>query len=316
MIQLQQNRYLWVHFAALALVPLLLDFCLVGLASARSAFGYPTAYGFQFWLVALVCVGPPLWMQIVRPFYVFSLPPLALRPDVLTEDQRRCLTVLTSWQMKALAGVSAVVLIWLLAQLYEQSVVVAKQSMAVMTPTAGMVSAVVAFFFACLFVQISVSAGRSLLVSPTALKRVPPYEGAIAQNFLIAGFRIKKLLPQPSPIPVSSSPGESSELVEPEALSELEELGESDELGQPAPTPSPVDSIPSVEADETAEADEADEVDEITDQTSTGLMASESEEFDKVSAAHPLNNINSQLNDTESTLSDRDSNNKVKNGGE
>ena len=215
MIQLQQNRYLWVHFAALALVPLLLDFCLLGLASARSAFGYPTAYGFQFWLVALLCIGPPLWMQIARPFYVFSLPPLALNPDQLSEDQKRGLTVLLSWQIKALAGITALVSLWLLAQLYEKAAVVTKQAIPVMTPMAGFVSAVVAFFFACLFMQIGVSAGRSLLVSPSALKRVEPYEGNIASRFLIAGLRVKQLLPEASfseasflesSSPVASSP--------------------------------------------------------------------------------------------------------------
>ncbi|MEM6449816.1 MAG: low-complexity tail membrane protein [Cyanobacteria bacterium P01_D01_bin.105] len=195
MIQFQQNRYLWVHFAALALVPLLLDVCLVGLASARGAFGYPSAYGFQFWAIALLCVGLPLWMQIARPFYIFSLPPVALNPDGLTEDQRRCLTVLTSWQIKALAGVAAVGCVWLLAQLYEKSALVTNPAIPLMTPAAGMVSVVVTFFLVSLLMQISVSAGRSLLVSPKALRRVAPYEGAIAQNFLIAGIRIDQLLP-------------------------------------------------------------------------------------------------------------------------
>jgi len=194
MIQLQQNRYLWVHLAALALVPLLLDFCLVGLASARSAFGYPTAYGFQFWLVALIGIAPPLWMQIARPFYVFALPPVALRPEALTQEQKRCLTVLTSWQIKALAGVVAVVSVWLLAQLYEKAALITNQAIPLMSPAAGLVSVVVGFFWVCALAQISVSAGRSLLISPAALKRVEPYEGDIAANFLIAGVRVKRLL--------------------------------------------------------------------------------------------------------------------------
>lgn len=196
MIQLQQNRYLWVHFTAIAWVPLLLDVCLLGLASARAAFGYPVAYGFQFWIVALLCIGPPLWMQIARPFYIFSLPPVALKPDVLSETQKRCLTVLTSWQIKALAGLTAVISLWLLAQLYHRASLVTKQAVPLMTPTAGLISAVAAFFLACLFMQISVSAGRSLLVSPAALKRVEPYAGEIARGFLIAGIRVNSLLPE------------------------------------------------------------------------------------------------------------------------
>ncbi|MFK8184304.1 MAG: low-complexity tail membrane protein [Phormidesmis sp.] len=232
MVQLQQNRYLWVHFAALALVPLLLDFCLVGLASARLFLGYPAAYGFQFWLVALVCIGPPLWMQIARPFYIFSLPPVALKPDALTEDQRRCLTVLMSWQIKALAGVSAAISLWMLAQLYDKSIVVAKQSLPLMTPMAGAVTALVAFFFVCLFIQISVSAARSLLVSPTALKRVEPYEGKVAATFLILGVRVNKLLPSGALITAEPS-GISPQKEPPEELSE-----------DPSPEPPVTTSVP------------------------------------------------------------------------
>ena len=208
MIQLQQNRYLWVHFAALALVPLLLDVCLLGLASARVAFDYPVAYGLQFWFVALVCIAPPLWMQMARPFYIFALPPVALRPDALTDDQKRCLTVLMSWQIKALAGLVAIASIWLLAQLYEKLTLITNQAVPLMPPIAGFIVAVNAFFFACLFMQIGVSSGRSLLVSPTALKRVEPYEGKISDRFLLAGINVKTLLPD-RPAPQISISGDS-----------------------------------------------------------------------------------------------------------
>ena len=221
MIQLQQNRYLWVHFFALAWVPLLLDFCLWGLASARAAFGYPSAYGLQFWLVVLLCVGLPLWMQVARPFYIFSLPPLALRPSRLTREQKRELTVLTSWQIKALAGVVAVFSVWLLAQLYEKATVV-RSTIPLGSAGAGFITAVVTFFLACLFMQIGVSAARSLLVSPSALKRVAPYEGDVAKSFLIAGLRVDKLpldsaisvpsaadIPNARPVAPSASPEDS-----------------------------------------------------------------------------------------------------------
>ncbi len=192
MIRLQQERYLWVHFVGLAAVPLLLDICLAGLASAGPAFNYPTAFGLQFWAIALLGIVPTLAMQIVKPFYIFSLPPIALKPSVLTEDKRRCLTVMKSWQIKALAGVTAVFLIWLLSWVYRRS----PQILPTMTPTAGLISAAVAFFFICLFLQIFVSVARAILVSPTALKRVEAYEErAIAADFLILGIRVQKLLP-------------------------------------------------------------------------------------------------------------------------
>lgn len=192
MIELQQNRYLWVHFASLAMVPLLLDVCLAGLASAGSAFQYPEAYGFQFWIIVLLGIVPPLAMQLLKPFYVFSLPPLALNPAALTLEQRRCLRLLTSWQVKALSVVSAGLSFWLLLQVYRRL----PQITPVMTPMAGVVCSAIAFFFISVFLQLSISSARALLVGPSTLKRVSPYESdAIAQDFLILGFPLNKLLP-------------------------------------------------------------------------------------------------------------------------
>ncbi len=183
---------MWVHFVGLAAVPLLLDICLAGLASASPAFNYPTAFGFQFWAIALLGVVPTLAMQIAKPFYLFSLPPVALKPSALTEDQRRCLTVMKSWQIKALAGVTAGFSVWLLSWVYGRS----PQILPTMTPAAGLISAAIAFFFICLFLQISVSVARAILVSPSALKRVEACEeSAIATDFLILGLRVQKLLP-------------------------------------------------------------------------------------------------------------------------
>lgn len=196
MINVQQERYLWVHFVGLAAVPLLLDICLAGLASAGPAFNYPTAFGWQFWLIAFLGIVPTLLMQVIRPFYVFSLPPLALKPQALTDNQRRCLTVFKSWQIKALAGLTAACLVWLLSWVYGRS----PQILPAMTPAAGLISAAVAFFFICLFLQISVSTARAILVSPSALQRVAAYEeSAIATDFLVLGIRLQNLLPAAAP---------------------------------------------------------------------------------------------------------------------
>ncbi|MGB7251328.1 MAG: low-complexity tail membrane protein [Phormidesmis sp.] len=191
-MQMQQNRYLWVQLVGLAAVPLLLDVCLAGLASSGPA----PAFGLQFWVIATVGIVPTLAMQWFRPFYLFSLPPLALKPAVLSEDQQRCLRLLKSWQIKALAVLIAACLLWGLGQLYGRS----PQITPLMTPTGGLVSAAVAFFLTCTFLQISASAVRLLLVGANALTRVVPYEeGAIATDFLILGLRVNTLLPEPTP---------------------------------------------------------------------------------------------------------------------
>lgn len=188
-MKLQQNRYLWVYVASLAAVPLLLALCLAGLASAGPAL----PYGGQFWAIALLCIPPSLAMQWLRPFYIYSLPPLAIRPAELTDDYKRCLRLFQSWQVKALAGATAVFAFWLLKQLYLRITFISP----VFTPLAGGLIALLTFFLTCGLLQVSVSSLRALLVGQDALSRVSPYEeDAIAKDFLLLGFKVKKILPE------------------------------------------------------------------------------------------------------------------------
>jgi hypothetical protein len=203
MLELQQNRYLWVHLVALAAVPLLLDICWIGLASA----GPILPGSLAFWAIALLGIGPSLWMQLAKPFYVFSLPPLALRPSALSDDQRRCLRLLKSWQIKMLAALAALLALWTLWQLAARS----PQITPMLPAQVGLISAAVSFFWACVFLQVSISAGRSLLVGPATLKRVAPYEvSAIATDFLMVGVRVEKIGSLAESAPESSA--EASDL--------------------------------------------------------------------------------------------------------
>ncbi|MGI8932891.1 MAG: low-complexity tail membrane protein, partial [Phormidesmis sp.] len=197
-ISLQQNRYLWVHFAGLAAVPLLLDVCLAGLASSRTAVGTTLPLSPQFWAIALIGIVPTLWMQWQRPFYLFSLVPLALKPAALSDDQRRCLRLLKSWQIKALAAITAGFSLWVLWQLAEKSL----QITPLTAPAPGLAVATISFFLFCVFLQVPVSAARLLLVGQKTLQRVAPYEeSAIAPNFLILGLRVNRILPVPATLP-------------------------------------------------------------------------------------------------------------------
>lgn len=222
MMELQQNRYLWIHFAGLASVPLLLDVCLAGLASAGPAL----PFGWQFWIVALLGIVPALAMQWLKPFYVFSLPPSALKPAALSEDQRRCLQIFKSWQIKALAVLVAAFSLWLLKQIY----VMLPQISPLLTPRAGLICGAITFFVASTFIQISVSAGRALLIGPTALKRVPAVEeGAIASDFLILGIRLNRLLPEVSTQAVVE---EAVALSEPSAVASDPDLAKAEATSQ------------------------------------------------------------------------------------
>ncbi|MEO0770047.1 MAG: low-complexity tail membrane protein [Cyanobacteria bacterium J06649_4] len=229
---MQQNRYLWVHFAGLALVPLLLDACLAGLASAGPAL----PYGGQFWAIALISIPPSLAMQWLKPFYVFSLPPLALKPDALSEDQRRCLGIFQSWQIKAIAGLTAGFAFWLLVQLYLRST----QITPVFTPLGGWAVAAIAFFLVCTVLQISMASGRALLVSQSTLQRVPAVDtGEIPNKFLILGFGLRKLLPEGQPLeqtkPISDTPPQRNPNQDSSKPIEKQATPEESESKEPAP---------------------------------------------------------------------------------
>ncbi len=181
----RRDPYLWIHLAGLATVPLWLDVCLAGLAV-----GDPTV---PPWLelTTLGWVGtvPILWMQLQRPFYVFSLLVLAIRPDRLSEDRRRSLTLQRQWLSRGLAIAAAVLLFGILVWLYRLAPVAATTTpFANQTRTMGWLICAIAFFFANLFTQVPATVLGALLASAEDVSSTPPYPAAsIRRGFMVVG---------------------------------------------------------------------------------------------------------------------------------
>ncbi|MFE4106796.1 low-complexity tail membrane protein [Almyronema epifaneia] len=191
----RRDPYLWVHFAGLAALPLFLDICLLGLAA-----GYPVM---PVWLEMALLLGigilPVLWMQWQRPFYIFSLLAVAVKPEQLSEERRRMLPLFQSPQVKLLTGLGAIVWGWVLWQVYCLAPIAAT-----ITPfnnhLTGLGVAAVAFLGSNLFLQVPLSVLRVLWVSEQKLASVTPLPAAaIAQNFTILGLRLKQILPELQP---------------------------------------------------------------------------------------------------------------------
>lgn len=206
------DPYLWVHLAGLAAVPLLAEVCLVGLAV-----GDPwLPVWLEVLLVAAVGIAPTLWMQWKRPFCIFSLTPLALRPDALSDDRRRMLHLFKGTEVQALAGSAAIALFILLWQLFRFAPVATEA--AAMLPqnrVLGLLIAAVAFLLCNLFVQVPLSVIRVLLSTDGAIAQFAPYTPAeVAQSFTIPGFRVKQILPDlvaaASPVPPAMKRGSQS----------------------------------------------------------------------------------------------------------
>ncbi|HEY9642213.1 MAG TPA: low-complexity tail membrane protein [Coleofasciculaceae cyanobacterium] len=189
----RSDPYLWVHLAGLAAVPLLLELCLLGLA-VSSPF---LPAGFEFLLVGTIGVAPVLWMQWQRPFSIFSLVVLALKPEQLTADQRRILRSFKAPIERILAVSTAIALLAVLWQLYQIAPIASE-----VTPftrfgrLGGILVAAIAFLGSNLFLQVPVSVLRVLLTPVSQLAAMEPYPVAgVAQDFTLLGIRVQQILP-------------------------------------------------------------------------------------------------------------------------
>ncbi|MBE9159698.1 low-complexity tail membrane protein [Nodosilinea sp. LEGE 06152] len=186
------DPYLWVHLAGLATVPLWIDLCLLGLAV-----GNPTLPGLELGVIVGLGVVPVLVMQLRRPFYIYSLPGIALRPAALSDDQRRQLSQFRQWRVRLAALLVPVPLVWALVKLYPLAFLARN-----ITPfddwgrLGGVAIAAVSFFLANLFLQVPVAVLQVLATPDRRMAAVPPYPTeAIAADFSWLGLSVGKLLP-------------------------------------------------------------------------------------------------------------------------
>ncbi len=188
------DPYLWIHLAGIAALPILLEVCLLGLAV-----GYPLLPPvLEVAILAAIGIGPILWMQWTRPFYIFSLMAVALQPEKLSDQQRQMLRFFKTPVAKGFTLIAPVVLTWALWQLYKLAPIAAD-----FTPISsqlrlvGLLVAAIAFLACNLFLQVPLSVLHVLLVSPQSVENAEAYPLAeIPQDFTLIGLRIPKILPQ------------------------------------------------------------------------------------------------------------------------
>jgi len=191
------DPFLWIHLAGLAALPLFLEVCIVGFAV-----GDPLLPAwFELFLVAIAGVVPIVWMQWRRPFYIFSVVAFALKPDQLTDDQRRLLTLFKSQRNQVIAVAVSAALFFLLQQIVGIAPLAA---MAVPFPpewhVVGILVAAIGFLGGNLFLQVPVSVASVMLTSDAAFATASPYPvEAISQSFTLLGLQVNKILPPITP---------------------------------------------------------------------------------------------------------------------
>ena len=151
----------------------------------------------EMFLVAVAGIVPVLWMQWFRPFYIFSILVVAVKPQNLTSLQQRILTRFKTKLNKGIALFVAVLLTVILWQLYRFAPLAA--SVAPFPPSwrwAGLLLAASAFLASNLFLQVSASVMAVLLTPESELAATKPHVlEKIRQDFTIAPWQVDRLLP-------------------------------------------------------------------------------------------------------------------------
>lgn len=199
----RSEPFLWIHVAGLAVLPLWLQIVWLGLAV-----GDPRLpIWLELFLVAAFGSVPVFWMQWSRPFNIFSLLLVALKPEQLTQQQRQILSVFKSRKHRFLTVVAAVVLLWGLWQLYRVAPAVAMvASFFPQWRIAGLLLGGLAFGASNLFLQVPVSVLGVLSTSEKQLETLEPWAAEkIPQDFVVPGFRVGRILPTPATEATESS---------------------------------------------------------------------------------------------------------------
>ncbi len=185
------DPFLWIHLAGLAALPLGLGLCALGLAVGEPLLPVEL----ELLLVTALGVAPILWMQWYRPFDIFSILVVCLRPEVLSDDQRRVLRLFKTPAARVLTVVGALLMVVLLRRLYALSPLLAELApLPAGLRLVGLLLAGVGFLVANLFLQVPLSVVRVLAVSQSRFETTEPYPLAqVAADFTLLGLRVGQL---------------------------------------------------------------------------------------------------------------------------
>ncbi|MDZ7956787.1 MAG: low-complexity tail membrane protein [Aulosira sp. DedQUE10] len=194
MSSFRSEPILWLHVAGLATLPIFLFLCLLFLSVGEPLL----PVWMELFLVAAIGVLPLLWMQFRRPFYIFAILGVALKPENLTEQQRKILCLINTNLNRVLSVLAAILLVGVLWQIYQVAPLVADiASFLPQWRSLGLLLAALAFLASNLFLQIPVSVARILVINDTEFAAIKPLPlEKIQQDFTIVGVRVNQILPQ------------------------------------------------------------------------------------------------------------------------
>ena len=191
MATFRSEPFLWIHLAGIVVVPL----ALLGMACGL-AVGTPfTPYGLEIFFLLAIAWAPIMAMQWFRPFEIFSLLIVAIRPGSLTESQRRVLALFKEPKQRwltLLGGLLSLALFWgvYLYAPMTYALVVNVPPIRVL----GLLMAAIAYLMVNLFLQVPLSVLGVLLTSQANYELRPPIEPeTIPKSFTVPGIKLRQI---------------------------------------------------------------------------------------------------------------------------
>lgn len=193
MSSFRSEPFLWIHLAGIAAFPILLQIAWLGLAVGDPLPGY----WLEIVFLLVVAIAPIVLMQWHKPFDIFSLLVVALRPELLTPEQLKILSLFKRPKHRIITVFGTLMMVWLIWQLYHIAPIA--------TPAAafipqwrilGLLIAGLAFLASHLFLQVPLSV-LGVLLTPNEQweKTEPMLVQNITESFTLLGVRVRKILP-------------------------------------------------------------------------------------------------------------------------
>lgn len=190
-MNIRSEPFLWIHLVGIALFPAMIEIALLGLTIGDSY-----SYFIELPLIAAIAILPILWMQLSRPFDIFSVLLFSLKPECLTAEQRKILSLFKTAKQKIWSLIAAGVMLLLLWLIYRLSpLAIGIGAFLPQWRILGLAIAGIAFLGSNLFLQIPLSVLQVLLTEDSKFIQTEPYPlQAIAENFTVPGIKVSQIL--------------------------------------------------------------------------------------------------------------------------
>jgi len=191
MSSFRNEPFLWIHLSGIAVAPIALLIVWLSLAIATPIM----PYWLELIILGMIGIIPILLMQWQKPFEIFSLLVVSLRPEVLTLEQRKILSLFKRPKQQFLALLTALLMAGKLYGIYYFAPLAALP--VVNFPQVRLLAlfvAAIAFLVANLFVQVPVSVLGILFTQNKVYEETTPINiEDIPKNLTVPGLRVRKI---------------------------------------------------------------------------------------------------------------------------